>query len=76
MILFSCVNFSENKPNSWNLLSKNQEEKNEKTEESLEGDQSELTSSPLDPSWGKGLPAPLSNSCRPLHSCVEAMGGV
>ena len=30
------------------------EEKNEKTEESLEG----ITSSPLDPSWGKGLPAP------------------
>ena len=30
------------------------EEKNEKTEESLEG----VTSSLLDPSWGKGLPAP------------------
>ena len=30
------------------------EEKNGKTEESLEG----ITSSPLDPSWGKGLPAP------------------
>ena len=30
------------------------EEKNEKTEESLE----DATSSPLDPSWGKGLPAP------------------
>ena len=30
------------------------EEKKEKTEERLEG----ITSSPLDPSWGKGLPAP------------------
>ena len=30
------------------------EEKKEKAEESLEG----ITSSPLDPSWGKGLPAP------------------
>ena len=30
------------------------EEKNGRTEESLEG----ITSSPLDPSWGKGLPAP------------------
>ena len=31
-----------------------EKEKNEKTEESLE----DRTSSPLDPSWGKGLPAP------------------
>ena len=34
------------------------EEKNEKTEESLE----DATSSPLDPSWGKGLPAPFPTS--------------
>ena len=37
------------------------EEKNEKTEESLEN----ITSSPLDPSWGKGLPAPSPTVAAP-----------
>ena len=38
-----------------------EKEKTEKTEESLEG----ITSSPLDPSWGKGLPAPSSTVAAP-----------
>ena len=37
------------------------EEKNEKTEESLEG----MSSSLLDPSWGKGLPAPSPTVAAP-----------
>ena len=37
------------------------EEENEKTEERLEG----ITSSPLDPSWGKGLPAPSPTVAAP-----------
>ena len=37
------------------------EEKKEKTEERLEG----ITSSPLDPSWGKGLPAPSPTVAAP-----------
>ena len=37
------------------------EEKNEKTEESLE----DATSSPLDPSWGKALPAPSPTVAAP-----------
>ena len=38
-----------------------EKEKTEKTEESLEG----IPSSPLDPSWGKGLPAPSPTVAAP-----------